>query len=76
MDVNLVDELTGDAPIHSIIKRKKKERVELLLALLMNSNVDIDFQNGRHMTALHMAIEVNIMDPTNETNGSKLMKQP
>lgn len=59
MDVNFRDEKTGDAPIHSIIKKKKKDRVDLLLALLVNSKADINLQNGRDMTALHMAIEVS-----------------
>lgn len=60
VDVNLLDEVTGDAPIHSIIMRKKKDRVELLLTLLINSNADINLQNRRHMTALHSAIEVRV----------------
>ena len=60
VDVNRLDEVTGDAPIHSIIRhtKKKKDRVELLLALLMNSKAQIDLQNRRNMTALHLAIEV------------------
>ena len=58
VNVNLVDDVTGDAPIHSIIKRKKKDRIDLLLALLVNSEVDINLQNKRNMTALHTAIEV------------------
>lgn len=59
MNVNLVDEKTGNASIHSIVKRKKKDRVDLLLALLINSDVEVDLQNSRDMTALHMAIEVS-----------------
>ncbi len=60
VNVNLLDEVTGDAPIHSIVRhmKKKKDRVECLLALLTNSNADIDLQNRRSMTALHLAIEV------------------
>lgn len=60
VDVNLVDEITGNAPIHTIIQRKKKDRVDLLLALLVNSDVDINLQNRRRMTALHLAIEVRL----------------
>ena len=60
VDVNLKDDLTGDAPIHSIIRRKKKDRVELLLTLLINSNADVNLPNRRNMTALHCAIEVGL----------------
>lgn len=62
MNVNLVDEKTGNAPIHAIIKKKKKDRLDLLLTLLINSDVEIDLQNRRDMTALHMAIEVSGME--------------
>ena len=61
VDVNLIDQLSGDGPIHSIIKRKKKDRVDLLLALLVNSKADINLQNRRSMTALHSAIEVRLL---------------
>lgn len=54
-----MDEKTGNAPIHSIVQRKKKDRVDLFLTLLINSDVEIDLQNSRDMTALHMAIEVS-----------------
>ena len=58
--MNLVDEITGDAPIHSLVKRKKKDHTELVLTLLINSNVEVDLRNRRKMTALHLALEVNL----------------
>ena len=59
MDVNTLDEATGNAPIHALVTRKKQShRAELLLALLIYGNVQIDLLNRRKMTALHLAIEV------------------
>ena len=56
----------GDAPIHVIVKRKckrkadRKEKVDLLLALLTYSDVDVSLQNANGMTALHFTAEVKI----------------
>ena len=56
----------GDAPIHAIVKRKskrkadRKEKVDLLLALLTHSDVDVNLQNANGMTALHFTAEVSI----------------
>ena len=64
MNANAVNAI-GDAPIHAIVKSKskrkadRKEKVELLLALLTNSDADVDLQNGNRMTALHLTAEVN-----------------
>ena len=59
MDVNTLDEATGNAPIHALVTRKKhSHRAEQLLALLIYGNVQIDLLNRRKMTALHLAIEV------------------
>lgn len=60
VDVNALDEETGDAPIHSIVKKKRKDRVELLMALLVNSTVDVNLLNSRGNSALHLAVEVQI----------------
>ena len=61
MDVNTHDEVTGNAPIHAIVTRKKqRDRAELLLALLIYGNVKIDLLNRKKMTALHLAIEVRL----------------
>ena len=60
IDVNALDEETGDAPIHSIAKRKRKDRLELLMALLVNSTVDVNLLNSRGNSALHLAVEVQI----------------
>ena len=59
VDVNTLDEETGNAPIHAIVSgRKRKDKVDLLLALLVYSKVDVNLPNRRNMTALHLAIEV------------------
>ena len=58
VDVNTLDE-TGNAPIHAIVSlKKRRDKVDLLLALLIYSKVDINLPNKRQMTALHLAIEV------------------
>ncbi len=65
VNVNLLDDVTGNAPIHSIIRSKKrKDRLELLLTLLINSDVDINLQNRRSMAAFHVAIEVILLYST------------
>ncbi len=58
VDVNSLDENTGDAVIHTILKDKRKHKLEVLLALLVNSDVDVNLANKRGNTALHIAIEV------------------
>ena len=57
--MNKVDDESGDAPIHSIVRRRRKERPELLLILLTNSNADVDLKTRKRMTALHLAVEVH-----------------
>ena len=60
VDVNTLDEVTGNASIHAIVSlKKRRDKVELLLALLIYSKVDINLPNRRQMTALHLAIEVH-----------------
>ncbi len=58
VDVNTLDEVTGEALIHSIMRRRRKERPELLLSLLTNSNAYVDLKTRKGMTALHLAVEV------------------
>ena len=58
VDVNTLDEITGNAPIHAIVTSKKRTRVELLLALLVYGKVNVDLPNRKRMTALHLAVEV------------------
>ena len=59
VDVNTLDEVTGNAPIHAIVSgRKRRDKTELLLALLVYSKVDVNLPNRKKMTALHLAIEV------------------
>ena len=62
VDVNTRDKMTGFAPIHAIVKdRKRKDKPDLLLALLVyGSKVDINLpaNDWKKMTALQMAIEV------------------
>ena len=62
VDVNTLDKMTGTAPIHAIVMdRKRKDKPDLLLALLVySSRVDVNLQanNWKKMTALQLAIEV------------------
>lgn len=58
-DVNTIDEITGNAPIHAIVMgKRRRDRLELLMALLIYSKVKVDLPNRKKMTALHLAIEV------------------
>ena len=53
------DDLTGNALIHVIMKKKRKqERLEFLLTLLIHGKVDVNLQNKKGEAALHMAVEV------------------
>ncbi len=61
VDVNMVDPVTGDAPIHSIVKMKKKNHTEFLFALLINTTVLVDLENRKKKTALLLALEVSIL---------------
>ena len=56
-DMNALNE-EGEAVIHNIIKKKRKDKLEMLLTLLINSEVDVNLQNWKGNTALHIAIEV------------------
>ena len=59
IDVNTLDEITGNAPIHAIVTGKRRSnRTELLLALLVYGRVKVDLPNRRRMPALHLAVEV------------------
>lgn len=59
IDVNTIDAITGNAPIHAIVTgKRRKDRLELLMALLIYGKVKVDLPNGKKMTALHLAIEV------------------
>ena len=43
------------------MKKKKHElRLDFLLALLINSNVDVNLRNKKGVAALHMAVEVSV----------------
>jgi len=41
------------------VKKKRRDRVELVITLLSNSNADVNFETTRSMTALHFAVEVH-----------------
>ena len=60
VDVNIRNG-EGEGPIHKIVKKKRRERVELLIALLTNSNADVDFTTSKNMTAFHLAVEVWVL---------------
>ena len=65
MDANAHD-VNGDAPIHAIVKRKKRnwEKLDLLVALLTYSNADVHLQTVNKMTALHLAAQVRSLNVT------------
>ena len=46
------------APIHSIVEKKRKDRIDLMLALLIYSDADVDLKRADGMTALHLAAKV------------------
>ena len=58
VDVNAIDPLLKLAPIHSIVKRERPDRLELLLTLLTNSDVNVDLKTPDGDTPLHLAVEV------------------
>ena len=47
------------APIHSIVQRKRRDRIDLLLALLTYSNADIDLKSSDGTAALHLVAQVS-----------------
>ena len=57
-DVNILDKKTGEAPLHALIKKERKDRVKLVLSMLINSNADIQLETSRGATPLHLAVEV------------------
>ena len=50
----------GDTPLHSIVRssRSGPEKLELLVALLTQSNAYIDHVGANGLTALHIAVQV------------------
>ena len=58
VDVNAIDPLLNLAPIHSIVKRERPDRLELLLTLLSNSDVNVDLKTPDGNTPLHLAVKV------------------
>ena len=58
--MNVLDDVTGDALIHIIMKKTKHDlRLDFLLTLLIHSNVDVNLRNKKGIAALHMAVEVS-----------------
>ena len=58
VDVNKLDGSTGEAPLHTLIKRERKDRVKLVLLMLVHSNADVHLETSRGATPLHLAVEV------------------
>jgi hypothetical protein len=42
-------------------KKRKQERLEFLLTLLMHSKVNVNLQNKKGEAALHMAVDVRTL---------------
>ena len=61
LEVNCLDKKTGEAPLHSLVKRERKDRVNLVLALLVHSDADIHLKTSRGTTPLHLAVEVSTL---------------
>ena len=62
IDLNAFNE-DGDGPIHVIVRRKRKKRADLLLALLVNGCSRVDVNSTTTFsgdTALHLAVLVRI----------------
>jgi len=57
LDVNSLE--LKVAPIHSIVLRKRRDKIELLLALLTYSNADVDLKTTDGMAALHLVAQVS-----------------
>ena len=56
-DHNALD-MNGDAPVHSYVRRRDKERFKCLMTLLVHSDCDVNLANKDGQTALHLACEV------------------
>ena len=56
--MNKLDKKNGEAPLHALVKKERKDRVALVLALLVNSNADIHLKTSRGATPLQLAVEV------------------
>ena len=57
-DVNTLDKETGEAPLHALIKKERKDRFKLVVSMLVYSDADIHLQTSRGATPLHLAVEV------------------
>lgn len=58
IDVNEKDEF-GDAPLHFIVKHKRKNRLDVLVTLLSYSQVNVNLPAAHNNTALHFAVAVS-----------------
>ena len=63
LEVNSLDKKSGEAPLHSLVKRERKDRVSLVLALLVYSDADINLETSRGASPLHLAVEVSSREP-------------
>lgn len=57
VDHNALD-ANGDAPVHSYVRRRDKEKFKCLMTLLIHGNCDVNLPNKDGQTALHLACEV------------------
>ena len=51
----------GDAPVHSYLRRRDKEKFNCLMTLLIHSHCDVNLANKDGQTALHLACEASSM---------------
>ena len=59
IDVNTLDKKTGEAPLHALVQKERKDRVQVVLTLLVQSDADINLETSRGASPLHLAVEVS-----------------
>ena len=57
IDVNKWND-DGEAPIHTILKKQRRDRYEFLLMLLVYSKAKVNLKTKSGYTPLHLAVEV------------------
>ena len=59
VDTNTYDK-NGDTPLHAYVRRKDKNKLDCLVAFLINAKeYDVDRKNGDGDTPLHVACKVS-----------------
>ncbi len=56
-DVSALDD-KGNTPLHAYVERQDKNKLECLMAFLINASCDVNAVNGGGESPLHLACEV------------------